>query len=113
MMSAAFAAIDLGSATAERVVLYAPCSVLVVAGAATPWKSSLCSVDFSAPSRGALLVAADLAEEHGARLTLVHAFPMALMFDAARQTTLERLRGLHQGHRRGVISGSGTCSASP
>jgi nucleotide-binding universal stress UspA family protein len=63
----------LGS-VAERVARHAPCSVLVVAGPAPPLARLLCAVDFSPPSRKAMLAAAELAAERGATLELVHAF---------------------------------------
>lgn len=62
----------LGS-IAERVARHAPCSVLVVAGPAPPLERLLCAVDFSPPSRTAMLAAAVLAAERGATLELVHA----------------------------------------
>jgi nucleotide-binding universal stress UspA family protein len=40
------------------------------------WKRIICPVDFSDASRAALETAADLARLHGARLTLLHAYPV-------------------------------------
>jgi nucleotide-binding universal stress UspA family protein len=40
------------------------------------WKRILCPIDFSDASRAALEMAADLARQHGATLTLFHAYPV-------------------------------------
>ena len=58
--------------TCERVLRHAPCAVLVVAGSFRPLARVLCAVDFSEPSRRALTIAAEIAAERGATLTLVH-----------------------------------------
>ena len=66
----------LGS-VAEKVLRKAPCPVLTVppcaqATSRLPFEHLLCAVDFSAPSRDALRSAFSLAQESGARLTLLH-----------------------------------------
>jgi len=40
------------------------------------WKTICCPIDFSDASRAAMEVAADLARRFGARLTLLHAYPV-------------------------------------
>ncbi len=83
----------LGS-VAERVLRHAPCSVLVVSGAAPPLARLLCAVDFSAPAHAAMLAAADLAVDRGASLALVHALPdlSSGMIELARQAAEAKLR---------------------
>ena len=67
----------LGSVT-ERVLLKSPCPILTVAPRATGTAPSgvftriLCAVDFSPSSMKALGVAATLAKDAGARLSVVH-----------------------------------------
>ena len=40
------------------------------------WKTICCPIDFSDASRAAMEVAVDLARRFGARLTLLHAYPV-------------------------------------
>jgi nucleotide-binding universal stress UspA family protein len=65
----------LVGSVAERVVRHAPCPVLVTrAPVAEPFRSILCPVDFSEPSRLALRGAAELAGKEGASLTILHVY---------------------------------------
>jgi nucleotide-binding universal stress UspA family protein len=66
----------LGS-VAEHVLRKAPCAVLTVpprafATSRLPFKQLLCAVDFSEPSLSALELAASLAEESAAHMTVLH-----------------------------------------
>jgi nucleotide-binding universal stress UspA family protein len=83
----------LGS-VAERVARHAPCSVLVVAGPAPPLARVLGAVDFSPPSRLAMLAAGDVAAERGATLALVHVVsaPGPELAAMARAGAEDRLR---------------------
>lgn len=90
----------LGS-VAERVARTSAVPVLVVPessllDAATPIRTIVCGVDFSEPSVDAMRAGATLAEHHGARLHLVHAWePSAALgrhpeLVTAHEETLER-----------------------
>jgi nucleotide-binding universal stress UspA family protein len=71
----------LGS-VAEKVVRHAPCSVLTVRhdGNLQPFRHVLCPVDFSASSRQAMELAAELVAPGGAGITLLHVLELPIAF---------------------------------
>ena len=84
----------LGS-VAEKVVRHAPCSVLVARapGATSPFRQVLCPLDFSAGSRVAADLAAELAVPGGGGITLLHVLepPVAYAGEALPRDFLESL----------------------
>lgn len=71
----------LGS-VAEKVVRHAPCSVLTVRpdGESQPFRHVLCPVDFSASSRQALELAAELVAPGGVGITLLHVLELPIAY---------------------------------
>jgi nucleotide-binding universal stress UspA family protein len=71
----------LGS-VAERVVRHAPCSVLTVRpdGDPQPFRHVLCPVDFSASSRQAMELAAELVQPGGVGITLLHVLELPIAY---------------------------------
>lgn len=70
----------LGSVT-EKVVRHAPCSVLAVrSGPVKPFGHVLCPVDFSESSRHGVELAAELAAEGGAGITLLHVVELPVSY---------------------------------
>lgn len=71
----------LGS-VAEKVVRHAPCSVLTVRpdGDPQPFRHVLCPVDFSASSRQAMELAAELVAPGGMGITLLHVLELPVAY---------------------------------
>jgi nucleotide-binding universal stress UspA family protein len=95
----------LGS-TAERIVRHAPCPVLVTRGSAHQSQSGsrlgirriLVPIDFSSRSREGLQYAIGLANEVGAKITLLHATYLGYVY-SAEGTALYDIRGLQKAAR--------------
>jgi len=71
---------------AEMVVRHAPCPVLTVRGehAAEPYRHVLCPIDFSASSRAAIDLAAELVRPGGVGITLLHVLELPVAWGEVR-----------------------------